>query len=238
MKFVVEFPKQINMQLLLPFLFTLILSNSLFSQDLLEAANGISESKQKDVRTKENDENGHPVSRFSLSAGIPVLFQYGPTINAELGITGRLAFRAYIRLNSLNYLIASTPDGGTWSHLFDNATLGGGPILFFGPGQNKLYLGILVEYGRIESYNFDSGSHPLHTETITSSYMLSGGYRFRFEKGLFINVGGFAGFQNITSSWDLGDKNSNGSVCYGVKTHTSSEHKLFLAPEVSIGYEF
>lgn len=149
-------------------------------------------------------EEGYPISRFALSLNPLGFLQFGPILNAEVGLTKKLVLNAHVRfapVGLLSYVVTDWPDKYT------GLGYGGGAIYFFGESRNKPYAGILTEYQR-NGNTYDEGESYEETEIDrVLVFLLNGGYRFRFDSGFFINTGVFLGFgyTNWTSEDQWGD---------------------------------
>ena len=175
------------------------------------------------------------ISKFSLSVNPIGFLQFGPSVSAEVGLTGNLALNAHVRFPSLGLLsfVVNAHDDGLDD--LNGFAFGAGAIYFFGDKMNKPYAGVLMDYNRFkclyaqnESWEWD--------ETINSVVLLlNGGYRFRFESGFFINTGAFFGVAINSWDWDYTDAGYGES---DTDPRTGTDAQPFGMVEVTFGFEF
>jgi len=71
--------------------------------------------------------------------------------------------------------------------------IGGGPIIFLSTKQHKPYVGFLVEYDLTNKKYSIGESWEQHEKDKIFVFMMSGGYRFRFDSGFYVNTGALLG---------------------------------------------
>lgn len=185
-----------------------------------------------------------PIGKFGFYLDIPGVFQYGPIFSAEIKVRPRMVFKAHYRLSAMsmirqnNLVRTSLPLELTIS----SRTFGLGLIHFFGQSKSKFYFGVVVEkedtYVRYTTSittggNFGSGllmdrrwkEKTLSLVLITANT----GYRFRFNSGIFINTGVYAGF--ATGSRKTSEYPIN-------KSETVDIFTPHIMLDFGIGYEF
>jgi hypothetical protein len=165
-----------------------------------------------------HQDEGYPISRLALSINPLGFVEFGPLINAEVGLTKNLVLNSHIRFATLGLLSYVTAD---WPDRITGLAYGGGVLYFFGEKRNKPYVGILSEYQKTKDFWENSSEID---KIIT--FMFNGGYRFRFENGFFINTGAFFGLGY--SHW----------VWTGSSTQEDKEFHAAGLLEVTLGFEF
>ncbi len=180
----------------------------------------------------------YPVSVFALSFNPLGFLQYGPTVNAELGITKKLVFHVHVRFISYGLLTASANYQNGLSDNLGNFAFGCGPIYFFGNKKSKPYLGIIVDGNKTKNRFSNSSNYSSQLTTTTIVYSMNTGYRFRFNNGFFFNTGIYVGVSKKTIKWDVADIYSNGKNGDDNNSQETVDNKVFFTPEFSLGYEF
>ena len=180
----------------------------------------------------------YPISKFAISFNPLGFFQYGPTLNSELGITNRLAFHVHVRFISLGLLSSVVNGHDNLSGIIGNFAFGCGPVYFFGKNKSKPYLGIIVDGNKRTSRYTNLSNLANQVTTTTIVYTINSGYRFRFNNGLFLNTGSYFGAVNRTSNWDVAEIYSNGKQSNDITGYKETETKIILMIEFSIGFEF
>lgn len=175
------------------------------------------------------------ISKFALSVNPLGFLQFGPSISAEVGLTGDLVLNAHFRFASLgllSYAVNAHDDGLDELKGF---AFGGGMIYFFGDNRNRPYAGLLIDYNRFDCLYARNASWEWE-ETINSIVLLfNGGYRFRFESGFFINTGAFFGVAINSWDWDYTDTSYGDS---DTDPRTGTDAHPFGMVEVTLGFEF
>ncbi len=132
------------------------------------------------------------MGRFSLSVNPAGALFFGPMLNAEVGLGEHLRFNTHVRtprFSLIYHVITSSPER------IEGYGIGGGIMGFFGKEGNwgKLYAGLLMEYSRTTKvYYYDPLSSYYTGGTSTDRiyvFAFHTGYRFRFNKGFFIQTG-------------------------------------------------
>lgn len=176
-----------------------------------------------------------PISRFALSINPLGFIQFGPLVNAELGIKEDLVINAHVRvptLGILTYLIRAHSDG---LEELSEFAFGGGLIKFFGENQHKPYAGILLEYGWYHAEFGWGEPWEWYKDEGYVVFVFNGGYRFRFEQGFFINTGAFLGAGIGAYDWEYTD------LSYGASDNeprSGTGVTPFGMLEVTFGKEF
>lgn len=176
-----------------------------------------------------------PISRFAISINPLGFVQFGPVVNAEFGIRDDIVINTHVRisvLGMLTYVIKYHADG---LDALGGIAFGGGAIKFFGEKNHKPYVGILLEYdhssavyGKYEQWEWSQIDR-------TIVFIFNGGYRFRFDGGLFINTGAYLGAATGIYEWTYADP-SYGT--YDNTSRTGTTLTPFGMLEVSLGMEF
>lgn len=176
-----------------------------------------------------------PISKIAISLNPLGFVQFGPVFNGEFRISDDIVINTHIRisvLGMLTYVMKNHPDG-----LDDlgGIAYGGGIIKFFGEKKNKPYAGILFEYDQSSAIyaQYDQREWSQADQAIV--FIFNGGYRFRFDGGIFINTGAYLGAAAGVYEWEFAD------VTYG-SYDSSPRIGTSLTPfgmlDVTLGIEF
>lgn len=163
-------------------------------------------------------DEGYPIPRFAISVNPLGFIQFGPSINAEVGLTKSLVLNTHVRIAPLGLLTYVVTD---WPEKITGLAYGGGIIYFFGEKRNKPYIGVIADYQK----NKNTWENSEEIDKVFA-FMFNGGYRFRFNSGFFINTGAYLGFGH--SNW----------VWTGSYTEEGSEFVPAGLVEVTLGFEF
>jgi hypothetical protein len=174
------------------------------------------------------------IRKFAVSINPLGFMQFGPIINAEFGITESLVLNTHLRFPSAGILtwVQKSHDDGLES--LSGIAIGGGVISFFGQNQHKPYVGGLLEYHTLKTLYAEGESWEWEGMDNYIVLAMNGGYRFRFEGGFFINVGGYLGAGVGATKWEYTDPAGYGGETGG----TDSDVFPFLMAEATIGIEF
>lgn len=173
------------------FLLTCALCSSAFG-----SGNGLEFKSQKRV----NSDSEFPISKFSLSLSPLGFLQFGPWVNAEFGLSDNLVLNTHLRFPSLGVLAYIAHEVEPGDDSMSGLAIGGGPILFLSTKQHKPYVGLLMEYDATsKKYNIGESWEQFEKDNIFV-FMISGGYRFRFNNGFYLNTGALLGA--AYSSWN------------------------------------
>jgi hypothetical protein len=217
------------MKTLLLFTFLLAFSAYAFCQDVSRNA-GHAGRFSGPIQTEADSRfDGYPISGFALSFNPIGFFQYGPTINAEFGLTRNLVFHAHIRFKAFGLQSTSATGYNEFSSALADVALGGGPIYFIGARQSKPYIGFVVDCSTNGPVNHANTNTFQPCEVITIAYTVNTGYRMRFDNGLFINGGLFAGISSKCMRWNTTEINNS---------DFQQENRAFFMGELTIGFEF
>lgn len=178
----------------------------------------------------ENEDYG--ISKFSLSVNPLGFLQFGPTINAGIGVNKNMVIDAHLRFPSLGVLTIASLDIDDPDEL-DNITgiaLGGGLLYFFGQNKNKPYFGAILGYNKLNTLYLEGDSWEWYEHDNAIYFLINGGYRFRFNNKIFLNTGAFLGV--YSNKWEWGYSDSN------VIEETGNDIKPLGMLELSIGIEF
>lgn len=180
-----------------------------------------------------NDETA--ISKFAISFNPLGFVQFGPVINAEIGLKDNLVLNGHVRLMTLgvmSYVVRYHKDG---LDELSGMGFGGGLIYFPGEKLSKPYLGMLLEYEKSAILYAKDASWEWEETGKAVVFMFNGGYRFRFDGGLFINTGLLLGAATTQWEWDYTDPS------YGA-TDNSSRSGTDINPfgmlEITIGIGF
>jgi hypothetical protein len=176
-----------------------------------------------------------PISKIAVSLNPTGFVQFGPVFNAEFRISEDIVLNTHIRasvLGMLTYEVKNHPDG-----LDDLGAMayGGGIIKFFGEKKNKPYAGILFEYEHATTTYAQYEQWEWSQTDLALVFIFNGGYRFRFDGGIFINTGAYLGAATGVYEWEFAD------ASYGTNDSTpriGTTLKPFGMLEVSLGIEF
>jgi hypothetical protein len=182
----------------------------------------------------QGDKTEYPIGKFSLAIHPLGFVQFGPIVAAEIGIKDNIALNLHVRFTSLgllSYVINYDADG---LDELSGMAYGGGITYFTGERRSKPYLGLLFEYEKINLL-YASGEAWEWKETDKNIiFIFNGGYRFRFEGGLFLNLGAFLGAASTKWDWDYTDPGYSG----GDQPGSGNSITPFGMLEVAIGIEF
>lgn len=176
-----------------------------------------------------------PISKIAISLNPLGFVQFGPVFNADFRISEDVVINAHIRisvLGMLTYEVKKHPDG-----LDDLGAMayGGGVIKFFGEKKHKPYAGILFEYEHSSAIYAQYEQWEWSQTDMALVFIFNGGYRFRFDGGVFINTGAYLGAATGMFEWEYADES------YGTNDSTPRVGTT-LAPfgmlDVSLGIEF
>jgi hypothetical protein len=181
----------------------------------------------------QNNENAVP--RFSLSLNPLGFVQFGPIVNAELGVTNNLVLNAHVRfpqLGALSYVIAADKDG---LDSYSASAAGVGVLYFLGTRKNRMYVGGMFDYQVSNMVYAQGKSYQWSEEDKSTIFMFNIGYRFRFGSHLFLNTGAFLGTAFTSWNWDYKSKAVGLS---DPDSRTGSDVTPFGMLEVTLGYGF
>lgn len=175
------------------------------------------------------------MSKFAFSLNPLGFVQFGPIVNAEFGLSDNLVLNTHVRFSSLgvlSYVVNAHEDG---LDELSGVAFGGGPIYFFGENKSKPYCGFVLEYDKSKMLYAKDELWEWDKTSKTIVFAFNGGYRFRFEKGFFLNTGVYLGAGISNYTWDY----SNAS--YGLTDNSSRDGKSITAfgmLEATFGIEF
>jgi len=189
----------------------------------------------EDKKVGENKTNGYPISKIALSVNPLGFAQFGPMVNIEAGVTKSLLANAHVRfptLGVLTYIVNYDDDG---LDELSGISFGAGSLYFFGERRSKPYVGILLEYEKLEKLYAKNESWEWKDDDNNGIFILNGGYRYRFKSGLFLNTGAYLGAALSLYKWDYTDPD------YG-QDDPEAREGTDIAPfgmvEVTVGVEF
>jgi hypothetical protein len=217
------------MKTLLPAFFLLAFSCFCLGQDISKSVAHDGNFSSDKTTVPELRKMGYPIAGFAVSINPLGLFQYGPTVSVEFGMTRNLIFHAHIRFKAFGLRSSREEGYNDLSEALGDVALGGGPIYFFGTRQWKPYLGLILDCTFTGANNYANTTTLNPSSTVTITYMLNTGYRIRFNNGCFVNGGIFAGISGKTLRWDSVDANTS---------NYQHEHKPFFMGELTFGFEF
>ncbi len=175
------------------------------------------------------------IGKFALSVEPLGFVQFGPLVNAEIGLTDNLVLNAHVRFATAGLLMKiafrdEVPDK------VENIAFGGGLKYFFGDNKNKPYIGVMGEFGK-RTFVDDQGE-PYETENTMNhfDFIMNGGYRFRSASGFYLTTGAYVGAEftnnDITSFTDPGYYTSERTI-----ENENGIYPFFML-EIGIGIEF
>ena len=118
------------------------------------------------------------------------------------------------------------------------SALGAGLIYFFGDNRSKPYIGVLVDYNKLECLYAQNSDWEWSETTKSIVFFLNGGYRFRFEGGFFINTGAYLGAASNKWEWEYTDTSSDSWGSSDNSSREGNNVKPFGMLEVTLGIEF
>ncbi len=176
-----------------------------------------------------------PISKFALSFNPLGFVQFGPVINAEFGIREDFVINTHVRVSLLGMLTYVAKYHADGLDDLGGIAFGGGVIKFFGERIHKPYVGILLEYDHSSAVYamYEQWEWSQVDQTIV--FIFNGGYRFRFDGGLFINTGAYLGAATGIYEWEYADPYYG---AYENTPRTGTSLTPFGMLEVSLGIEF
>ena len=220
---------------LLVLLVLLVLPVIGFSQTSTSLYEPIESNLSKEFTSSYYKTNQEPISKIAISLNPLGFVQFGPVFNAEFRIGEDIVLNTHVRvsvLGMLTYLVKNHSDG-----LDDlgGMAYGGGITKFFGDKKNKPYAGILFEYDHSSAIYAQYEKWEWSQTDRAIVFMFNGGYRFRFNGGIFINTGAYLGASTGLYEWEFADI-SYGS--YDSSPRIGTFRKPFGMLDVSLGIEF
>ena len=190
-------------------------------------------------------ENGVGVDKsmegFAVSVNPLGFVQFGPSISLEYGITENIVLDVNFRFPSLGILsYVINYDNDTSLDDMTGFSGGLGVYYFITENADKPYVGLLFNFQQ-QIITYDLNQY-WEWKRELNSYVLvfSGGYRFRFGGGFFINTGLFFGAAFTDWSWyyteNAGTSDKDDININNPKTGTSTTPFGML--ELSFGFEF
>ncbi len=183
----------------------------------------------------QSGDNG--IGKFALSVEPLGFVQFGPMVNAEIGLTDNLALNGHVRFGTAGLLMKVmylTNDDEMPDKLNDIA-YGGGLKYLFGDRKNKPYLGLLCEFGKRSTLE-DQGEQWEHEASLNHfDFIMNGGYRIRSASGFYLNAGAYVGAEFISNdTWYYTEEG------YSADDPFENENSVypFFMVELGIGIEF
>ncbi|WP_157638223.1 hypothetical protein [Flexithrix dorotheae] len=150
----------------------------------------------------------HSLPKFSLSLNPIGFAQFGPIINAEFGLNDRLLLNTHVRLSPLGALsYMSRSDNDDELDRINGMAFGGGLIYFLNENKNKLYIGFLAQYEKLDNLYEEGNQWEWQEKENNIAFMINPGYRFTFHT-FFINTGGYFGVASTSYQWNFTDPES------------------------------
>jgi hypothetical protein len=173
----------------------------------------------------------------SLSLNPLGFVQFGPVVNAEVGLNDHVVLNGHIRFASLGLLskvVLYDEDDDIFPDNVSGSGIGGGILYFFGEKKNKPYLGGLFElHNTVSIYDTDA-MYEWESESNMIVLFVNGGYRFRFDSGFFINTGAYLGAAVGEEKWYY----TNPAVTEYGTTNTEPSTFPFGMLELAFGMQF
>ena len=170
--------------------------------------------------------------KFAISVNPLGFVQFGPVINAEVGLTENVSVNVHARLASLgllSYAIHADIDG---LDEYTGTGFGGGAIYFLNGSSSSWFIGALMEYEKSTLLYAANEDWEWKQFNKTSVFIFNGGYRFRFDGGFFMNTGAYLGAASTKWNWHFTDFSYSSDGEIG-KTITP-----FGMLELTLGFEF
>lgn len=207
-----------------------IFSICAFCSSALGSGNGSKILNQNSFST----DSEFPISKFSLSVSPLGFLQFGPWINAEIGLSDNLVLNTHLRFPALGVIAYKVHEVEPGDDSMSGLAFGGGLIFFPSKKQHKPYVGFLMEYDITnKKYNIGEDWEQFEKDK-TVVFMMSGGYRFRFDNGFYVNTGLL--FGAAYTNWDTEYINPS------YYTYERFKSGVTLTPfgmlDLSIGIEF
>jgi hypothetical protein len=165
---------------------------------------------------------------FSLFINPLGFIQFGPFMGVEIPLKGNVVLNAHTRISSLGLL--SYVVRGEDVDKISGYCLGAGPVVLLGEGQNRPYLGMLIEYDKADALYHKGASNERTNREHNIAFFFNGGYRFRFSSGFFVSTGAFLGVARTTWTEDYTDPDREDEEDGGIRP--------FGMFEVTLGLEF
>ena len=192
----------------------------------------------KNLKDSISKSKGFPMEGFAVSFN-PLGFLFcGPTFNADIRLANRLMFRVHLRFSSYSMISATSGPNEFYPDIIGSIALGGGPIYFFGKNLNKPYLGLILDGERSKGTFYNLHHNKCEAIIKTTTYSINGGYRIRFNKGLFINGGVYIGACYKKWDWYCYKDTLPGKKESQADDHITSQTSVFFMGEVAIGFAF
>jgi hypothetical protein len=160
--------------------------------------------------------------------------QFGPTLGTQVFVTEDVAIEAHVRfwtLGALSY-VANWDDDTSLDSL-SGIAFGLGGLYFLGDTEDQWYLGAFLDYQISEATYDQGGKYEWTSEDISYVFITNVGYRFRFQDGFFLNLGGFFGAAYTQTDWEYKDYEESDGTTGGSSTSTTPFGML----ELSLGFE-
>lgn len=175
------------------------------------------------------------IGKFALSVEPFGFVQFGPLVNAEVGLTDNLVLNAHMRFATAGLLmkVVYLADSDETPDKLDDIAFGGGLKYFFGDRKNKPYLGIMGELGKRTAIE-DQGQPDEMKNTLKHfDLIMNGGYRIRSASGLYLTTGAYFGAEfTFNESYSYTDFN------YSTGGENENAVYPFFMIEIGIGIEF
>lgn len=183
------------------------------------------------------NESANSMKGVSLSLNPLGFLQFGPIVNAEVGLTDHVVLNGHIRFASLGLLskvVMYDEDDDIYPDHIAGTGIGGGVIYFFGDKKSKPYLGGLLEFHNTVS-TYDTGfTYEWESESNMVVVLVNGGYRFRFDGGFYVNTGAYFGAAVGEDNWYY----TNPEVPEYGEMNPSSSTFPFGMLELTLGVQF
>ena len=182
---------------------------------------------------KGQDENS--LGKFALTFNPLGFVQFGPIIGGEFKLQENLVLTAHVRIPSmgvLSYVVEADDDG---LDELSGTAFGAGITYFLGSNKNKPYIGAIIGKQTVNTL-YARGKQWEWAETNKSSlFFFNGGYRFRFNKGFFINTGAYLGTASTKWDWQYTNR-SYGQ--FDPEPRSGKTINAFGMLELTVGLEF
>lgn len=177
------------------------------------------------------------IGKFALSVEPLGFVQFGPMVNAEIGLTDNLALNAHVRFGTAGLLlkVMYLTNDDEMPDKMNNIAYGGGLKYLFGDRKNKPYLGLLCEFGKRSTVE-DQGEQWEHKANLNHfDFIINGGYRIRSASGFYLTTGAYLGAEFISNdTWYYTESDYSNEDPFD---NENSVYPFFMI-EIGIGIEF
>ncbi len=152
------------------------------------------------IQLSAQSENSVP--KFSLSFNPLGFVQFGPIVNAEVGLKSNLVLNVHARFPTMGVLTYAVQEDDDGLDELSGSAFGAGLIYFIGENKSKPYVGFLVDFQSLTSTYAVGEQWEWTEESDATIFIFNGGYRFNFSDGIYLNTGVFFGAASSKWEWE------------------------------------